>query len=245
MKKVVFNADDLGLSPEVNRAIIESFEKGVVRSCSLLVNVPYTEDGIALVKNTTLDVGLHLNLAIGKSLTDSRSLVKDGIFHGAYRFLIRYFLGMINIKEVEREIRAQIEMFQKMGFALNHIDSHWHLHCLPKIFDVVVKLAYEYDIKKIRMPYYTSSFSLKAFFVLFVSRLCREDFKNVKTVIGLGTILRKLKYCENNLTELMVHPSYDAKLYRGGRSELKVLVSTILKEKLREKELVVVGFNDV
>ena len=245
MKKVVFNADDLGYSPETNRAIIESFEKGVVRSCSLLVNLPYTREGIVLAKNTALDVGLHINLAVGKSLTDSKSLIKNGEFHGVYKFLIKYFLGMINIQDVEEEIRAQIEMFRDLGFSLNHVDSHWHLHCLPKIFDVVLKLAYEYNIKKIRKPYFSSNFSLRALFVLCISRFCKEDNKNVATVIGLGNSLRKLKYCKEGLTELMVHPSYDAEIYREGSSELNVLVGSTIKEKIKERDLAVVSFNDL
>ena len=152
---------------------------------------------------------------------------------------------MISILDVEKEIRAQIEMFREMGFGLNHVDSHWHLHCLPKIFDVVLKLAYEYNIKKIRKPHYPSSFSLRAFLVLFMSRFCEEDEKNVKTVIGFGNILRKLGSCENSLTEIMVHPSYDAKIYKEGRNELNILVSTVLKERIIKKELTVVGFNDL
>lgn len=245
MKKVVFNADDLGYSPETNRAIIDSFEKGVVRSCSLLVNFPCRGEAVVLVKNLELDVGLHINLAVGKSLTDSKTLIKNGEFHGAYKFLLRYFLGMINMQEVEEEIRAQIEMFRDLGFSLNHVDSHWHLHCLPKIFDVVLKLAYEYNIKKIRKPYFSSSFSLRTFFVLLISGFCKKDDKEIKTVIGLGNILRKLKYCEEGMTELMVHPSYDAKIYRKGQSELNVLVGSTIKEKIKEGDLSVVSFNDL
>jgi len=245
MKKVVFNADDLGFSLETNRAIIESCERGVVRSCSLFVNLPYTEDGVTLAKKAAIDVGLHLNLAVGRSLTDSKSLIKDGKFHGGYKFLLRYFLGMIKIKDVEREIRAQIEKFKELGFALNHIDSHLHFHCLPKIYDVVLKLAYEYNIKKIRLPYYSSSFSLESLFVLSISRFCKGDRKNVKTVIGLNNILGKLEFCKKGLTELMVHPSYDSKIYRKGYHELRVLVSEFLREKIKAKRIVVIGFEDL
>ena len=245
MKKVIFNADDLGFSPETNKAIIESCDKGVVRSCSLFVNLPYTEDGVKLAKEAVLDVGLHLNLAVGESLTDSKSLTKGGEFHGGYEFLIRYFFGMIKKEDVEREIRAQIEKFKELGFALNHIDSHLHFHCLPKIYDIVLKLANEYNIKKIRLPRYSSSFSLRALFVLLIGKFCKEDKRSVKTVIGLSNIMGKLKFCKKGVTELMVHPSYDAKIYRKGYSELRILVSGNLKEKIREKGILVISFGDL
>ena len=55
----------------------------------------------------------------------------------------------------------------------------------------------------------------------------------------------KLKFCKKGVTELMVHPSYDAKIYRKGYSELRILVSGNLKEKIREKGIIVISFGDL
>ncbi|MBW1824065.1 MAG: hypothetical protein JRI87_05800, partial [Deltaproteobacteria bacterium] len=39
--------------------------------------------------------------------------------------------------------------------------------------------------------------------------------------------------------------SYDAKIYRKGYSELRILVSENLKEKIREKGITVISFGDL
>ena len=53
-------------------------------------------------------------------------------------------------RQVEIEIRAQIEKYKAMGLTLNHIDGHRHVHLIPVIFQVVRKLAEEYGIPRIR-----------------------------------------------------------------------------------------------
>lgn len=41
--RLYINADDFGLSESVNRAIIESFQKGCVTSATQMVNMPYVD----------------------------------------------------------------------------------------------------------------------------------------------------------------------------------------------------------
>ena len=47
MSGLIINADDLGYSPTVNRAIGDMFAAGLVTSASLLVNQPHSEAGAA------------------------------------------------------------------------------------------------------------------------------------------------------------------------------------------------------
>src|SRR3954463_5895104 len=63
-KLLVVNADDLGLSPGVNRGIFEAHERGVVTSASLMVRWPAAEEGAEYAKaHAALGVGLHLDFA--------------------------------------------------------------------------------------------------------------------------------------------------------------------------------------
>ena len=63
MLKKIINADDFGISPGVNQAIITAYQKGVLNSTSMMMNVAYTDEAIALYKqNPGLAVGVHLNL---------------------------------------------------------------------------------------------------------------------------------------------------------------------------------------
>ena len=54
MKRLIVNADDFGFSPNRNRGIIESVEKGIVTSVSILVNFPAAEEAIDFVKGRDL-----------------------------------------------------------------------------------------------------------------------------------------------------------------------------------------------
>ena len=40
MKRLIINADDFGLSPGVNRGIVEAFREGILTSTTMLVNMP-------------------------------------------------------------------------------------------------------------------------------------------------------------------------------------------------------------
>ena len=57
-----------------------------------------------------------------------------------------------HLKEVKNELSAQIEKILDCGIKISHIDSHQHLHVLPKIFDLTLELANHYKIKFIRFP---------------------------------------------------------------------------------------------
>jgi len=48
--KIIVNADDLGLTSQVNRGIIECHTRGIVSSASLAVNASATEDAVNSVR---------------------------------------------------------------------------------------------------------------------------------------------------------------------------------------------------
>ena len=160
MRKVLFNADDFGLSDGINKGIIQAFKKGVVRSVSLMVTGESFIAAVELVKkNPSLKVGIHLSLVGGKSVllrNDIPTLVdKDGFFrNGFYSFSLDYILNRIKLKDIEREIRAQFKRFLNTGLEINHVNSHQHIHIIPPIFDIVVRICEELNLNTyIRIPY--------------------------------------------------------------------------------------------
>ena len=66
------NADDFGLSHEVNMAIVEAFKKGLINNTTIMVNMPGFEEAVRLAEKYGFfdRVGLHLNLFEGKHLTE-------------------------------------------------------------------------------------------------------------------------------------------------------------------------------
>src|ERR1041385_1104025 len=63
MKRLIVTADDFGMSPGINRGIVEAHRNGILTSASLLVNRPASEEAAATVRDhPALSVGLHLEL---------------------------------------------------------------------------------------------------------------------------------------------------------------------------------------
>lgn len=155
-KKFILNADDLGLYNEINRAVLEGYQNGLLKSASLVANGKYFDEAINNIISQCNDIGIgiHLNITEGFSLNEDPSTLVDsnGQFNNSFLDLL---IKSYNPKEttfmedLEREFRLQIEKIMSKT-SVTHIDSHHYIHAIPKIFDLVCKLAKEYGIKQVR-----------------------------------------------------------------------------------------------
>ena len=158
MLKLIINADDFGYSEKVNEAIFKSFRYGILRSASLMANGKSFDHAVEMIRsNHELDIGIHLTLVKEKPVLNSEklhSLVNDsGHFpKHAIDFAKKYFSDKISLVEVRKELTAQFEKLLDCGIKISHIDSHQHLHILPKILDIIIEMANHYNIKYIRLP---------------------------------------------------------------------------------------------
>ena len=158
VREVIFNADDFGLCKSINAGVIESHEKGVVSSASIMVTGEAFDEAAAYAaRNKRLDTGLHLALCDGRPVCDPGDVPSllngDGKFHAGYAAFVKsYFGGKINLGEVEKEFRAQLAKARAAGLEITHLDSHQHLHALPAILGIVIRLAKENGIRAIRYP---------------------------------------------------------------------------------------------
>ena len=135
-KRLIVNADDLGMSRGITDAILIAHRYGFVTSASLMVNMPASEYAVArLAIAPKLDVGIHLNICSGKPIlhpSEVDSLVgADGRFHGPSLMLHKLWTWGINRRELENELRAQIRWAKSRGLRLTHADSHHHMHLYP------------------------------------------------------------------------------------------------------------------
>jgi len=161
LRKIIVNADDFGISPDVNRAVIEAFKFGTLNSASLMLNVAYTDEAIKLIgENPALKIGVHLNLTKQKNqkpLSDPTQipLLVDGnglLKHGFFGLLL---LSIFRKKELQRqgeiEMRRQIKKAIQLGINVEHLDSHRHIHLIPALFVVAEKLQKEFQIQRLRV----------------------------------------------------------------------------------------------
>lgn len=156
LKRVIVNADDFGVSANINRGLVEAFRAGMVKSASILANGDAVEGALEIAESPGLGVGIHLTVVCGKPVSSpekvSSLLFTGGNFAPGYgKFIQHYLLGQIKISEVEYEWESQRERLSRID--IDHIDSHQHLHLLPGLFDLTVRLAKRWRVKFVRIPY--------------------------------------------------------------------------------------------
>jgi glycosyltransferase involved in cell wall biosynthesis/predicted glycoside hydrolase/deacetylase ChbG (UPF0249 family) len=154
-RRLIVNADELGLTEGVNQAIAEAFEHGIVTSTSLIVNMWALDSGVRTARRLGIPVGVHLNLTDGApvlSVDRVSSLVDEaGRFFSRRALLWRASRGLVNRHDVEAELAAQIARARDAGLEPTHLDSHQHVYIHPLIFEVVIELARQHRLA-IRSP---------------------------------------------------------------------------------------------
>ena len=150
-KLLIVHADDLGVTHSVNAASIHALESGGINSASLMVPCPWFPEIADYAKaHPDADFGLHLTLTSERvyyrwgpaaprdqvpSLVDA-----NGYFHHDWSAETH-----INPKDVEIEIRAQIERALAMGVKPTHLDSHQNrlFQTNKDLFEVLIRVAHE------------------------------------------------------------------------------------------------------
>jgi dolichyl-phosphate beta-glucosyltransferase len=251
---VIIHADDYGLAPGVNRAIEEGLETGALHSASILLGGEHATAALAwAAAHPQFDFGVHLNLTQGRpSLAASRipSLVgTDGCFRPFVPFVLRFVLGRIALSEIAAEWRAQIAAVRHAGVRISHLDSHQHVHLIPRIFrGAAVALATEERVSLRAMdgPIAAEATrpNLKGIALAVATRLSvGRRFRHLVAARGAGVPLRghatldafraSLQGARPGETiELVVHPGFsDAALrasgdaYQEGRDDERTLLA--------------------
>ena len=158
MRDLIVNADDFGLTRQVSQGIIDAHRDGIVTSTTLLANGGAFEFAVSISACAPrLGIGVHLNLSEGvpvsptfkvPSLVDARGrlhLTPSRLWAGILR-------RKVSLSDVGRELRAQIEKVIGAGISPTHLDGHKHVHVLPGISAIVIRLAQQFGIGNVRCP---------------------------------------------------------------------------------------------
>jgi hypothetical protein len=236
-KYFILNADDFGLSSGVNCAVLQGYKFGLLKSASICTNGDFFDDALKIIPQCrTLGLGIHLNIVEGKSLTGVSLLTdKYGQFNKGFLFI---FLNSFNkrfLHDVESEFRLQIEKGLR-HFEIDHLDSHVHIHGIPAIFKIALKLSIEYHVPFLRtqyehfyiVPKFRKIFCIGFFiniikimilnyFSIFNRMLLRKSaIRTNDNILGIGytgmmdsdTIMFGLQsYKKGNITEALIHPN--------------------------------------
>lgn len=113
MKWLIVTADDFGMSPGINRGIVQAHRDGILSSASLLVNRPASGEAAALGRACpALSLGLHLELNPGD--------------------------GNLVAAELESQLARFLEL---VGGPPSHVDSHHDSHRDPRVLPHVLAWA--------------------------------------------------------------------------------------------------------
>ena len=141
---IVVNADDLGISREVNREIEKAIDLGVVTSSTLMSNAPAFDDGVRIAQQPqNVSFGVHLNLIEFCPLTNTDIFRKYGILDECGCFIEGAIFTITSFdpefkNAIKEEWSAQIKKVIEAGVIPSHVDSHQHNHTIIDLQDVLV-----------------------------------------------------------------------------------------------------------
>ena len=267
VRRLIVNADDFGLTPDVNRGIVEACRRGVLRSTTLMANGGAFADAVALAKQEPkLDVGAHLVLVGGESVA------RPGVVQP--RTVGQLLRGLPSRDEIEAELAAQMEKIQDAGVRITHVDTHKHTHLLPRVLDAVVAVARRYGTPWVRRPFdlpLTAAASGSPFGRRVVSRCLRpldRRFQKKLSAAGLrstdyfagfqitglyraGELAQLIRALPEGTTELMTHPGFcgaelramPTRLKESRERELEALVSADVLAAVEEAGVEIASFD--
>jgi len=229
-KYLIVNADDFGLSPGVNRGIIEAAENGILTSASLMVRQPAAADAASYARKALkISVGLHLDLG-------------EWVYQNGEWVPLYSVVPTTDAAAVASEVKRQFELFQTlMDQPPTHVDSHQHVHRDEPARSLVAHLAGTLGIP---VRDQTPGISYCGHF--YGQTAEGETMPDALSVNALKSIFSSLP---RGITELGCHPGYDdglATIYRAERAaEVKTLCSPEIRSALSDLGFELCSFKDI
>jgi predicted glycoside hydrolase/deacetylase ChbG (UPF0249 family) len=153
--QLIVRGDDFGMTHACNMAVKKSFEEGILTCSSLLVIAPWFEEAARLSReNPDWCIGVHLALN-GEwrdyrwrpvlPVTEVASLVdEDGYF---YQTEEAFLAADPSLEEVEKELRAQVDLAFKRGVDAQYIDTHMGTaRATPELLAIVERISKDYEL---------------------------------------------------------------------------------------------------
>lgn len=159
MRRLIANADDFGLTPGVNRSIVELTQNHALSSATLMATSHAFSEAVGMAQSTPqLGVGCHVVLVDGVCAADPSQIPTLASPDGQLRptlgnFVRDLMLGRIRAEHIEAEAVAQITRLQQAGLTPTHLDTHKHTHLFPAVLRPVLRAAQRCGVPAIRNPF--------------------------------------------------------------------------------------------
>lgn len=228
-RRVIFSADDFGLSVEVNEAVEAAHRDGLLGAASLMVAGPAAADAVERAHRLPgLRVGLHLVVIEGPAVLQPARIPDlvgaDGQFPSRQvRQGFSYFFRPRVRRQLAAEIEAQFAVFAATGLRLDHANAHKHMHLHPTIGALLIRVGRKFGLGAVRLPFEPPGFGTHGASAAALRRWCgvlrgqarRAGMLTNDAVFGLGWTghmtadrLRSLApRLPEGLSELYFHPA--------------------------------------
>ncbi len=127
-KYLIVNADDYGMCNAANEAVEELFLGGWLKSSTIMMPCPGAEHAVQFsIDHPEYAIGIHTTLTSEwgkyrwKPLTDGKTLLDE---EGYMWHESDQVEKNASYEDIEKEVRAQIDLAHKMGMKPSHIDNH-------------------------------------------------------------------------------------------------------------------------
>ena len=152
-RRLIINADDLGMSRAVNDAIFEAMEAGFVTSATVLANGDAVDDAVrGAARFPRCSFGVHLNVTWGRPLSSAPGLAPLLDASGRMRRVIFDLPADRGLAmAVAHEWAAQVEALRGRGLRISHFDSHEHVHTIPALFRSFKSVQRKFQIRRARV----------------------------------------------------------------------------------------------
>lgn len=154
---LIINADDFGLSSDVNAAVVRCFQERLCSSTTIMATMGGFEEACELAHANGFQrhVGIHFTLTDSFPLTEE--IRRQSRFCGSRGELSfspnRPVWSLANTEKraLAAEARAQIARCRQHGIPLTHLDSHHHVHNEWGVMNVLLKIVREESIPFVRL----------------------------------------------------------------------------------------------
>ena len=130
--RLLIRLDDIGMCTGVNQGTEELLKLGIPLSLSIMWCCPKWSDAVEMIKKyNNVSIGVHLVInsewstykwvPISPANTVSSLVTDAGFFRAEF---VESWATLVNVDELEVEIRAQIERALSSGLQIDYVDGH-------------------------------------------------------------------------------------------------------------------------
>jgi predicted glycoside hydrolase/deacetylase ChbG (UPF0249 family) len=199
--ELIVRGDDMGMTHTCNLAVQKSFQEGILTCSSIIVPSPWFEEAAQMCReHPEWCIGVHMTLNSEwrgyrwkpvSPYSEVPSIVdEDGYFYPTTEAFLE---ASPELEDIDKELRAQMELAFKRGIDIQYIDGHMDTaRATPEIREVLLKICQDYDLP--------------------LSRESEEQQMSIYEVPHKEkkkALAEKLKELESGLWLLVVHPGLD------------------------------------